>query len=182
MNSKNIGAIIYSVIFTIVIIIISFFVNGIKYTSVFSKMFTDKLMITSIIAICIQILLLLFTTQISAIVHELGHLSQTKQTEEDHVNIGYFYIPFIGFFWTADVSTSIKTIKSKSTLFTMGIIGFLLQIIYLTVMTLIIFKGHFIPLAILLISFISYLFIYASTMYNQPGNDILNWVPPCRIR
>ncbi len=176
MNNKNIGAISYSVIFTILIIIISYFVNnGIKYTSVISKMFTNKLMFSSIIAIVIQILLLIFAVQISAIIHELGHFSQSKQTDQDYVNIGNFYIPYIGFFWASDVNTfgSIGTTRFK-----MGIIGFLLQFIYLTIMTLIIFKGATTPLAIVLFGFISYLFIYASIMYDLTGNDIELWVKP----
>jgi hypothetical protein len=100
IDNRSIFAIVYSVLFSIAIVITSFIIP-------------NKIMKSIYIPIFIKCIILIFTVQISGIVHELGHFSQTEQiANQDYVDIdNKFYIPLIGFIWSGNVSTSSENIK-----------------------------------------------------------------------
>jgi hypothetical protein len=162
IDNRSIFAIIYSLLFSITIVVVSFFIPL-------------KIMKSTYIPILIKCLILLFVIQISGIVHELGHFSQTKQIKnQDYVSVdNRFYIPLIGFIWTSNVSTFTENVKNN---FNLSVMGFLTQFLYLTGMTLLIFKGSMTPVAIMLFGFISYLFIYARLYKGNLDSDFSGWV------
>ena len=152
MNTDTIFAIIYCIICSILTIGISYYKpSRIK-----------------------RILLMIIIIQISAIVHELGHFSQTEQIEnEDYILINNkFYIPYIGYIWSTKVITVSKNIINY---FMFGISGFLFQFLYLTITTLLLFNGSTLALSIVLFGFNCYLFIYASIHYNTNTSDFIHW-------
>jgi hypothetical protein len=152
MNIDTIFAIIYCIFSSILTISISFYKSNEK----------------------IKIILMIFIIQISAIIHELGHLSQTKQIDnEDYIYIDYkFYIPFIGYVWSSKVITISKNIINY---FMFGISGFLFQFLYLTITTLLLFNGSTLALSIVLFGFNCYLFIYAYIQYDTNTSDFMYW-------
>ena len=161
IDNRSIFAIVYSVLFSIAIVAVSFFIP-------------HKIMKSTYIPILIKSIILIFTVQISGIVHELGHFSQTEQIEnQDYVDIdNKYYIPLIGFIWSGNVKTYGKNIKDD---FNFSIMGFLIHFLYLTGMTLLIFKGSTTAVAIVLFGFISYLFIYAR-LFKGKESDFAGWV------
>ncbi len=117
---------------------------------------------------------MIYVIQISGIIHELGHFSQTKQIEnEDYIVINNkFYIPYIGYIWSDTIKIVSTNIIDR---LRFGLSGFLFQFLYLTIMTLIVFKGCTLVLSIVLFGFNCYLFIYASMQYNKNTSDFINW-------
>jgi hypothetical protein len=160
IDNRSIFAIIYSLLFSIAIVVVSFFIPR-------------KIMKSMYIPILIKSIILIFTVQISGIVHELGHFSQTKQiANQDYVDIdNKYYIPLIGFIWSGKVMTYATNIKDN---FNFSVMGFLVHFLYLTGMTLLIFKGSMTAVAIVLFGFISYLFIYARLLKGQDA-DFAGW-------
>jgi hypothetical protein len=161
IDKRSIVAIVYSVLSSITIIVISF-------------MIPNTIMKNIYIPTLIKSIMMIFIAQISAIVHELGHFSQTNQiANKDYVDIdNKFYIPLIGFIWSFNVSTVGSKVKND---FNFSIMGFLIQFLYLTGMTLLIFKGSMTAVAIVLFVFISYMFIYARITKGTSDSDFSGW-------
>ena len=162
IDKRVIFAIVYSVLFSITTLVISF-------------MIPNKIRKSKYIPIVIKCVIMIFIFQISAIVHELGHFSQSnKIANKDYLKIdNRFYIPLIGFIWSKKVSTIAVNVKN---IFNFSIMGFLIQFLYLTGMTLLIFKGSMTALAIVLFGFISYIFIYARISKGTLGSDFRGWI------
>jgi hypothetical protein len=124
--------------------------------------------------IFVKILLLLFAIQISAIIHELAHLSQANQGSYIFIN-SFYYIPIVGFIWGMDVMIYITTIKNN---FVFGSIGFLLQFLYLVICASFIFRKSILSLFVVSFGFIIYLFIYGFINYATNTSDFYYWVKP----
>ena len=119
-------------------------------------------------------LLMLFSMQISGIIHELAHFSQANQGSYISIN-SLYYIPIIGFIWGMDVKIYITTINNN---FIFGSIGFLLQYLYLLLCASIIFRKSILSLFVVSFGFIIYLFIYGFINYSTNTSDFYYWVKP----
>ena len=159
MDISCIIAICYVISCSIVILLLSIYTNKLSYTSN---------------TVYIQLFCFLFSIQLSALIHELAHYSQTFQIQnQDYIVVNSnFYIPIIGLVWSNQVFTYATNISNQ---FLFGCIGFLSQFLYLLCITFIIFKRSIYALFLTCFGFICYLFIYATIMYNSNANDFQYW-------
>jgi hypothetical protein len=119
----------------------------------------------------IKLGLVLYTIQISGIIHELAHYSQTENTGQINIDT-QFYIPIIGFIWSSNVYITVINIKNN---FCFGTIGFIVQFIYLHVMIGCIYFKSILALFLTSFSCIFYLFIYAYVTYSSNTSDFKYW-------
>ncbi len=105
----------------------------------------------------IKVLLFSYLIQLSAVVHELGHAFIDTGGVEGKTHVPKTYlIPFYGYKETPNVFT---TGKWKSTRWT-GLAGFIPQIMYLLLVSLIFFKLNPLSVAIVSTGFIFYMFTH----------------------